>query len=183
MTEMQDMPTEYGRAGDDVPLPFRVVIGANGAYWRDFGAYFSMCPVSSDNDPVEEIASYVPAQEVKRLEEQLKAAQDRIEVLQERADSRGRQLARLEEQLEALRAEMQFVNDVAMSWHAGEEGKARALNVIATRSGAAWNPASSPSATINESAETTPVVVPRAGDSATEAGSGPSDSSPAKRPD
>ena len=41
------------------------------------------------------------------------------------------------EQLEALRAEMQFVNDAALSFHKGEEGKARALNVIATRSSVA----------------------------------------------
>ena len=43
------------------------------------------------------------------------------------------------EQLEALRAEMQFVNDAALSFHKGEEGKARALNVIATRSSVALN--------------------------------------------
>ncbi len=39
-------------------LPARVVVGANGAYWRDFGEYFSMCPVSEDNDPIVQIASY-----------------------------------------------------------------------------------------------------------------------------
>lgn len=36
-----------------------------------------------------------------------------------------------------LAADMQFVNDVSMSWHGDEDAKARALNVIATRSSAA----------------------------------------------
>ena len=40
-------------------LPERVVVGANGAYWRDFGTHYSMCPVSEDNDPVEVVATYV----------------------------------------------------------------------------------------------------------------------------
>ena len=40
-------------------LPERVVVGANGAYWRDFGTHYSMCPVSDDNDPVEAVATYV----------------------------------------------------------------------------------------------------------------------------
>jgi len=53
-----------------------------------------------------------------------------------------RRFAHLEEQFESLRAEMQFVNDAALSFHKGEEGKARALNVIATRSSVALNPAS-----------------------------------------
>lgn len=46
-------------AGDQ--LPERVVVGANGAYWRDFGDGYSMCPVSTDNDPVSPIAVYVRA--------------------------------------------------------------------------------------------------------------------------
>jgi hypothetical protein len=40
-------------------LPKRVVVGANGAYYRDFGGFYSMCPVSDDNDPVEVVAVYV----------------------------------------------------------------------------------------------------------------------------
>ncbi len=40
-------------------LPERVVVGANGAYWRDFGDGYSMCPVSDDNDPVTPVAVYV----------------------------------------------------------------------------------------------------------------------------
>lgn len=54
-------------------------------------------------------------------------------------------LRQTQEQLETLRAEMQFINDAAMSFHKGEEGKARALNVIGARSGNALlgsNPAS-----------------------------------------
>ena len=40
-------------------LPIRVVVGANGAYWRDFGDLYSMCPVSEDNEPVVIAAIYV----------------------------------------------------------------------------------------------------------------------------
>lgn len=39
-------------------LPERIVVGSNGAYWRDFVTTYSMCPVSSDNDPVERVAVY-----------------------------------------------------------------------------------------------------------------------------
>lgn len=46
-------------------LPDRVVVGKNGAYWRNWdtrpgvlGSY-SMCPVSTDNDPIEPVAVYV----------------------------------------------------------------------------------------------------------------------------
>ena len=39
-------------------LPDRVVVGANGAYWRDYGDFYSMCPVSDDNDPVVPVAVY-----------------------------------------------------------------------------------------------------------------------------
>jgi len=43
-------------------LPERVVVGANGAYWRDYGTHYSICPVSEDNDPVEVVAVYVRAE-------------------------------------------------------------------------------------------------------------------------
>lgn len=43
----------------EASLPPRIVVGKNGAYWRDYGDYFSMCPVSTDNDPVEIVALYV----------------------------------------------------------------------------------------------------------------------------
>lgn len=39
-------------------LPDRVVVGRNGAYWRDYGDWYSMCPVSTDNDPVDVMAVY-----------------------------------------------------------------------------------------------------------------------------
>ena len=39
-------------------LPHRVVVGRNGAYWRDYGDHYSMCPVSEDNDPVEPVAVF-----------------------------------------------------------------------------------------------------------------------------
>lgn len=45
------------------PIPERVVLGANGAWWRYFEdmegeGYYSMCPNSTDNDPVEVVATY-----------------------------------------------------------------------------------------------------------------------------
>ena len=50
-------------AGDSAlrDLPDRVVVGANGAYWRDYGDHYSMAVVSEDNDPVVPIAVYVRA--------------------------------------------------------------------------------------------------------------------------
>jgi len=42
-------------------LPKRVVVGANGAYWREYDDHYSMCPVSDDNDPVVPVAVYVRA--------------------------------------------------------------------------------------------------------------------------
>jgi len=42
-------------------MPERIVVGKNGAYWRDFGTHYSMCPVSTDNDPIEPFAVYVRA--------------------------------------------------------------------------------------------------------------------------
>lgn len=45
-------------AGDNKTLPGRVVVGATGAYWRDYGTHFSMCPTSDDNDPVNTTAIY-----------------------------------------------------------------------------------------------------------------------------
>ena len=41
----------------------RVVIDANGHYWRDFGTHFSMCPVtvSGDNDKVNIVAEFLPS--------------------------------------------------------------------------------------------------------------------------
>lgn len=41
-------------------LPERVVVGANGAYWRDYGDHYSMAVVSEDNDPVNPVTVYVP---------------------------------------------------------------------------------------------------------------------------
>ncbi len=56
-------------------LPDSVVVGKNGAYWRHFvdrgpesnGSWYSMCPVSEDNDPVEPVATFVNADDVARL--------------------------------------------------------------------------------------------------------------------
>ena len=53
------IPTETGRESLRAALPRRVVVGANGAYWRDFGTHYSMCPVSDDNDPVEPVETFI----------------------------------------------------------------------------------------------------------------------------
>jgi hypothetical protein len=53
--------TEPRTTVNEAGLPERVVVGANGAYWRDFGDGYSMCPVSTDNDPVIPVAVYVRA--------------------------------------------------------------------------------------------------------------------------
>lgn len=45
-------------------LPPRVVVGRNGAFWRDYGDHYSMCPVSTDNDPVEPVATYLRSTQV-----------------------------------------------------------------------------------------------------------------------
>ena len=39
-------------------LPDRIVVGANGAYWRDYGTFYSMPPASTDNEPIDVIAVY-----------------------------------------------------------------------------------------------------------------------------
>jgi hypothetical protein len=49
-----DAPT----AREGLDLPDRIVVGANGAYWRDYGDHYSMAVVSDDNDPVEIVAIY-----------------------------------------------------------------------------------------------------------------------------
>lgn len=56
-----DLPQRQGQPPlpHENNMPKRIVVGVNGAYWRDFGDFYSMCPVSSDNDPVEIFAIYV----------------------------------------------------------------------------------------------------------------------------
>ncbi len=79
----------------ELDLPPRIIVGANGAYWRDYDAHRSMCPVSTDNDPIEVAAVYVPETEAARLAEQL-----------ENADSR---LAEREEEIERLREVLKII--------------------------------------------------------------------------
>jgi hypothetical protein len=43
-----------------VDLPLRVVVDAHGSYWREFDDSYSMCPVSTDNDPMVVQAAYIP---------------------------------------------------------------------------------------------------------------------------
>jgi hypothetical protein len=52
-------PVDPGEDVVEAGLPQRIVVGANGAYWRDFGSHYSMPPVSEDNDPVRPVAIYV----------------------------------------------------------------------------------------------------------------------------
>ena len=42
-------------------LPSRIVVDQHGHYWRDFGDYWSMCPVSTENVATEAVAIYVRA--------------------------------------------------------------------------------------------------------------------------
>jgi hypothetical protein len=59
------------------PIPDRVVLGANGAYWRDFSdGFYSMCPNSTDNDPVEPVAVYVLAARLEAAERDREALRD-----------------------------------------------------------------------------------------------------------
>ncbi len=51
----------------EVDLPTRVIVGANGAYWRDYSGHYSMCPVSEDNDPIEPVGVYIPLSRVEYL--------------------------------------------------------------------------------------------------------------------
>jgi len=67
----------------ELDLPPRIIVGANGAYWRDYDAHRSMCPVSTDNDPIEVVAVYVPEAEAARLAERLEAAESRAAELEE----------------------------------------------------------------------------------------------------
>ena len=52
------MTTERPAVTETRDLPDRIVVGANGAYWRDYGDHYSMCVISEDNDPVEIVAIY-----------------------------------------------------------------------------------------------------------------------------
>lgn len=40
-------------------LPLRVVVDHHGHYWRDYGDYLSMCPVSDENNEMVVAAVYV----------------------------------------------------------------------------------------------------------------------------
>ncbi len=52
------MPDTAEQLAREAGLPERVVVGANGAYWRVYSDQYSMCPVSTDNDPIDVIATY-----------------------------------------------------------------------------------------------------------------------------
>lgn len=72
------------------PIPDRVVLGANGAYWRAFDSepaldgLYSMCPNSTDNDPVVPVMTFLPVTETgAALVAALQKHKDRIQALQE----------------------------------------------------------------------------------------------------
>lgn len=49
------------------PRPPRLVVDADGYVWRDYGEYFSMCPVTDGNGPMPEpLTVYVPLSEIER---------------------------------------------------------------------------------------------------------------------
>jgi hypothetical protein len=70
---------DYGPDGlPETALPERVVVAENGAYWRDYGSHYSMCPVSDDNDPVAVRAVYTPSTGDDRLREAAQALSEAL---------------------------------------------------------------------------------------------------------
>ena len=44
--------------GADLNLPARVIVDQHGHYWRDYGEFLSMCPVSEENTATEVVHVY-----------------------------------------------------------------------------------------------------------------------------
>ena len=44
--------------GADLNLPGRVIVDQHGHYWRDYGEFLSMCPVSDENTETEVVHVY-----------------------------------------------------------------------------------------------------------------------------
>lgn len=44
--------------GPHIALPDRIVVDQHGHYWRDYGDYWSMCPVSEENVSTDPVAVY-----------------------------------------------------------------------------------------------------------------------------
>jgi hypothetical protein len=87
-------------------LPERVVVGANGAYWRAYEDHYSMCPVSDDNDPIEPVATYtrlVPPPAAPGLREALDLAIDAFDPMAPDWPDFGKSIAGLEA-LKSVRA-------------------------------------------------------------------------------
>lgn len=59
-------------------LPDTVVVDQQGAYWRNFGSHYSMCVVSTHNDPIEVQAVYarLDGTFAKRIADEALASQD-----------------------------------------------------------------------------------------------------------
>ncbi len=81
-------------------LPRTLVVDQNGNYWRVFEDGYSMCPVSTDNDPLVPVATYVLLgsdeallrdkailARLQRHEEELKRLENRISAVAKTADS------------------------------------------------------------------------------------------------
>lgn len=93
----------------ELSFPECVVVDENGAYWREFGDHYSMCPVSDDNEPVHPVAVYVPEwrldaekDERRSLEEQYEGEKARVKWLQSVVDEGETTERKLKEQKEAL---------------------------------------------------------------------------------
>lgn len=87
----------------ELGLPPRIIVGANGAYWRDYDTHRSMCPVSADNDPIEVVATYVPETEIARLVGQLEAADAKLAECEEEIERLRKQAKTAEAENDRLR--------------------------------------------------------------------------------
>lgn len=61
--------THVAQSGlSEQPLPKRIIVDANGFYWREYEEWLSMCPQNPDNNPAPKpFTYYVPEARVARL--------------------------------------------------------------------------------------------------------------------
>ncbi len=62
-------------------LPERVVVDQHGHYWRDYGDYWSMCPVSEENISTEPVAVYVRAAALAEREAEVERWRKALEII------------------------------------------------------------------------------------------------------
>ena len=65
----------------ELSFPECVVVDENGAYWREFGDHYSMCPVSDDNEPVHPVAVYVPEWRLDAEKDERRSLEEQYETL------------------------------------------------------------------------------------------------------